>query len=82
MLGSQPYGSDHVLLVFGNHHTNRLYLVDAGVGAVESLGVSIEAHFAFDLLLKLTLYVAMQVRHQDCPRRTTKELLCGSGFNE
>ena len=42
--------SQNVVLVPGNHHTHRLHLVDAGVGAVEHSGKWVETHLAGDAL--------------------------------
>ena len=44
----------HVVAVFGDHHTERLDLVDAGVGGVEEPGEVIEADLALDRLRELT----------------------------
>ena len=42
--------SQNVVFVPGNHHTHRLHLVDAGIGAVEHSGKWVEAHLAGDAL--------------------------------
>ena len=53
-LRGQPDGLLHVVAVFGDHHTERLDLVDAGVGGVEEPGEVIEADLALDRLRELT----------------------------
>ena len=52
-LGGNLYGGDDVLHGPRNHHTKRLDLIDAGVGAVQPAVSRIEADFTSDMLAKV-----------------------------
>src|SRR5262245_14729961 len=74
MLRCQPNSCGHILLVFRNHDTDWLNLVNTGIRTVENLSVGIEAHFSFDFLLELAFDVKVRVGwHRVCPRSNTKE---------
>ena len=49
MAGSNLDRCLHIVGIFGNHHSHRLDLVEAGVGAIEHPGSFVKAHFPFDL---------------------------------
>ena len=48
-----PADRCYVLLMLGDHNTDRLNLPDAGIGAVEDLRVLVEADLALDFLAEL-----------------------------
>ncbi len=56
-LGRDLHGGDEILDTFGNDDAERLHLVNAGIGAVQTARGGIEAHFAGQVLAQMAAEV-------------------------